>query len=367
MEDNAVPRECGSFVAGDTIHGYIVEISLGAGSIGAVYLVRHMVLGTRFAMKILNRDVAEGNVQYVKRFLREAILACRIRHPNLVAVHDAGYDDKLGVYYIVMDYIQGRTLRQVIALNGSLSEDDAVRVVSHVARALDAGQRFGMVHRDIKPGNIMLTDDGAVKLIDLGIAKVSEGIDSLRTMGNTVFGTPAYISPEQAMDSGAVDVRSDIYSLGIVFFEMLCGRSPYEGMGFKQIVWKLLSSDPIPDVRTFNPAVSPKLSAVMLRMCAKNPNDRISSPAALLEVFARLGYSVQDAAESARTNLSANGAALPGGDQNGVYLGQTRDGAVEDFLFRLKRKLLLKWIGICLSLALVACGIIWVIILFFVG
>ena len=281
-----------TFQRGDRLHGYIVERPLGKGGIGAVYLVRHEVLDTPFALKVLNPKLAKEKPEYVKRFVREAKLASKIRHPNLVAVHDAGFDEARGVYYLVMDYVQGSTLRQAIALGGVMPDKEAVRIISSVASALDAAQGFGLVHRDIKPENIMLMQDGTVKLIDLGVAKVTRDIDSLKTMEKAVFGTPAYMSPEQATDSSAVDVRSDIYSLGIVFFEMLCGHSPYRGGTTERIVQELLSAQPIQDVRVFNPKVSPKISAVLLLMCDKKVDERIKSPAELLLTFSRLGYKV---------------------------------------------------------------------------
>ena len=281
-----------TFHQGDRLHGYIVERLLGRGGIGAVYLVRHEMLDVPFALKVLNPKMAREKPEYVKRFVREAKLASKIRHPNLVTVHDAGFDEARGVYYLVMDYVQGSTLRQTIALGGVMQDKEAVRVISAVASALDAAQRFGLVHRDIKPENIMLMQDGTVKLIDLGVAKVTRDIDSLKTMQKAVFGTPAYMSPEQATDSSTVDVRSDIYSLGIVFFEMLCGHSPYRGGSTERIVQELLAMRPIRDVRVFNPAVSPKLSAVLLLMCAKKVEERIQSPAELLLTFSRLGYKV---------------------------------------------------------------------------
>ena len=224
------------FQAGDFFRGYVIEKPIGEGGLGMVYLVRHRVLDTPFALKILNPKVAAQKPEYVKRFVREAKLASKIRHPNLVTVHDAGHDEDRGIYYLVMDYVQGSTLRQAIALGGGMTDKEAVRIISCVASALDAAQGFGLVHRDIKPENIMLMQDGTVKLIDLGVAKATRAIDSLKTMEKTVFGTPAYMSPEQAMDSSSVDVRSDIYSLGVVFFEMLCGRSPYRGRTTEKIV-----------------------------------------------------------------------------------------------------------------------------------
>ena len=178
---------------GERFRGYVVERLLGSGGYGAVYLVRHEVMDTPFALKVLDPEVVANKPEYVKRFVREAKLASRLRHPSLVAVHDAGYDNERGLYYIVMDYVQGSTLREAIALEGTMDEREAVRIIGNVASALDAAGALGMVHRDIKPENIILTPDGSVKLIDLGVAKAGCEIDSVRTMANTVFGTPGYM------------------------------------------------------------------------------------------------------------------------------------------------------------------------------
>ena len=233
---------------GEKFRGYVVERLIGKGGYGAVYKVRHQVMDTPFALKVLDPTVADANPEYVRRFVREAKLASRLHHPTLVAVHDAGYDEERGIYYIVMDYVQGSTLREAIALGGAMDCKEAVRIIGHVASALDAAGVLGMVHRDIKPENIILTHDGPVKLIDLGVAKAGCGIDSVRTMANTVFGTPGYMSPEQAADSSTVDVRSDIYSLGVVFYEMLCGRSPYASRSSDKIVQELQKSLPATDI-----------------------------------------------------------------------------------------------------------------------
>ena len=165
------------FRQGETFHGYVVERLLGRGGLGTVWLVRHQMLDTLFALKVLDPQVAEEKPEYVKRFVREAKLATRIRHPNLVAVHDAGFDGDKGVYFLVMDYVDGDTLRKPIAFGGGMPEKEAVGIILQVADVLAAAQRFGMVHRDLKPENIMLTSDGMVKLLDLGIAKVSDGLD----------------------------------------------------------------------------------------------------------------------------------------------------------------------------------------------
>ena len=250
---------------GENFRGYVVERLLGEGGLGSVWLARHQMLDTLFAIKILDPEIAEQQPDYVKRFVREARLATRIRHPNLVRVHDAGYDETRGVYFLVMDYVKGDTLRAAIAFTGAHAEKDAIHIILQVADVLAAAQRFGMVHRDLKPENIMLTPGGTVKLLDLGIAKIADGIDSLKTRTNTVFGTPAYISPEQALDSSSVDTRADVYSMGIILFELLCGRRPYMGKSQPEVLKQLHDPTPIPDVRTFNPVVSPNVSAVLAR------------------------------------------------------------------------------------------------------
>ena len=206
------------FTPGESFHGYRIERKLGEGGLGAVWLARDVSNGVRFAVKALDKDVAANNPEFVKRFLREAKLASRIRHPNLVAVHDIGYDDAKGLHYLVMDYVAGDTLRTAIAIGGPMQEREAAEIVLQVAGVLDAAGQHGLVHRDLKPENIMVTPGGMVRLLDLGVAKVSRAVDSLRTMASSVLGTPAYIATEQAVDSSAFDPRADLYSLGVILF-----------------------------------------------------------------------------------------------------------------------------------------------------
>jgi serine/threonine protein kinase len=221
----------------------------------------------------------------------------------------------------------------------------------------------------------MLTADGTVKLLDLGIAKVSGGIDSLKTKTRTVFGTPAYISPEQALDSSAVDSRADVYSLGIILFEMLCGRRPYLADSPTDMVEQLLDDSPIPDVRTFNSSVSPKISAVISLMCAKHAKDRLASPRAVLETFARLGYSVPSvpgaefaAAEDGRVDEGPSMEDLVSGlptrrIANSSLTMDTQDAEMREFVSRLKRKRRRSLIMACIAAALVLVGVIAVVVL----
>ena len=340
------------FHSGDKFRGYVVERLLGNGSLGAVYLVRHEVLDTVYALKALFPEVAKENEDYVKRFLREAKIATRIRPPNLVAVHDCGYDEARGLYYIVMDYVSGGDLRQALAFAGRFAPDRAVEVVLQVASALDAAQEYHVVHRDIKPENIMIQPDGTVKLVDLGIAKADGLRDSLCTEAESVFGTPAYVAPEQALDASAVDVRADIYSLGVVLFEMIAGRVPYEGPNAPQILVQTLSSDPFPDIRDMNPDVPPALAIVIRRMCVKECDRRIATPAALIAEFAKIGYRLKDRpsgdvkfdrrAESAPTLVSMRSllqkSAVPVDADVDPLAFETEDVEIQDFVDRLKRR-----------------------------
>ena len=228
------------FNPGDVFKGYVVEKVLGSGASGTVWLVRHEFLDTLFALKTMDAGPGEGRNERAKRFVREAKLASRIRHPNLAEVHDAGYDPERGLYYLVMDYVEGDTLRTAIALGGPMEESHAVDIILQVCDVLALAGRFGMVHRDLKPENVILTRDGSAMLLDFGIAKATERLDSLVTMANTVFGTPSYIAPEQAADSSAVSPSADVYSLGIMLFEMLAGRTPWTGKSPVEIMMEVM-------------------------------------------------------------------------------------------------------------------------------
>lgn len=263
--------------SGETFGKYKVERTLGTGGMGAVYLVRHSVLDSLFALKVLDAAVARKGGDFVTRFIREAKLSSSIRHPNLAAVHDAGRDEATGLYYLIMDYLPGGTLRDRIHERGRIPADEAVRIARQVAAALVTAHERGMVHRDIKPENIMFAADGSAKLADLGIAKGTGEQDTLVTMASAVFGTPAYMAPEQATDSSSVDGRADIWSLGVVLYEMLSGARPYEGNGLGAIVKQLLSDDPFPDVRAIAHDVPASLAELIGDMCKKDVSRRVAT------------------------------------------------------------------------------------------
>ncbi len=367
------------FEIGEKFCGYVVERLLGNGSLGAVYLVRHEMLDTVYAMKVLFPEVVEENSEYVKRFLREAKIATRIRHPNLVAVHDCGYDETRGLYYLVMDYVSGGDLRQALAFAGRFSPDRAVEVVLQVASALDAAQEYHVVHRDIKPENIMIQPDGLVKLVDLGIAKSEDLKDSLCTEAETVFGTPAYVAPEQAIDASVVDTRADIYSLGVVLFEMISGKVPYDAPNAPQILVQTLSSEPFPDIRDIVPEVKDELAVVIRRMCVKECDRRIPTPAALIAEFEKIGYHLKKraptdvkfatSAESAPTLVSMRSLIDKGeaaaADREDTLSYETQDVEIQEFVRGLKRRKLMRKVAYNVALALLALlGVLLVVWLF---
>ena len=269
------------FAAGDRIGHYEIVRALDKGGMGYVFLARHTTLDVEYAVKVLKPEIAE-NGEYASRFLREGKLSSKIRHPNLIAVYDAGRDEATGVNYLVMDYVPGGTLADLVRKEGALPAERALGIVRQVAAALVTAEEHGMVHRDIKPANIMFDRDGRVKLADLGIAKGGEEVTAM-TCSESVFGTPAYMSPEQARDSGKVDCRTDIYSLGMVLWQMLTGERPYGERTAIEIMAALLSATPFPDVRERNPSVPKAVARLVQEMCQKRREKRIASAADLLK------------------------------------------------------------------------------------
>lgn len=322
------------FNPGDVFKGYVVEKSLGSGASGTVWLVRHEFLDTLFALKTMDAGPGAGRDERAKRFIREAKLASRIKHPNLAEVHDAGYDPERGLYYLVMDYVEGDTLRTAIALGGPMDESGAINTILQVCDVLALAGRFGMVHRDLKPENIMIARNGSAMLLDFGIAKAAERLDSLVTVANTVFGTPGYIAPEQASDSSAVSPSADVYSLGIILFELLAGHTPWKGTSPIEIMAQVMGPDEIPDVRTLAPSVSAETAEIIRRMCAKNAADRLQSADEVIEEFAKCGHTVsitsgrKAAAEQKEESMDALLAKYAGAADDGQGAAPARRGGV---------------------------------------
>ncbi|HJS27185.1 MAG TPA: Stk1 family PASTA domain-containing Ser/Thr kinase, partial [Actinomycetota bacterium] len=250
---------------------YRVERELGRGGMAKVFLGTDTVLGRTVAIKLLAPQFAEDD-GFVQRFRREAQAAARIGHPHIVSVFDTGSDD--GVHFIVMEYVEGRTLADFLAGGGRIMPDRSIHIAQDVLTALEAAHAQGVIHRDIKPGNIMLSPKGEVKVTDFGIARVTTTAETVAQTA-AILGTASYLSPEQAQGQ-PVDGRSDIYSLGCVLYEMVTGRPPFLGDSPVAIASKQVLEQPTPPSK-LNPDVSPELDAVVLRALAKNPANRYQS------------------------------------------------------------------------------------------
>lgn len=255
---------------------------LGRGGMGTVYLAHHRTLDVQVAVKILSPDVARVSPAAVERFLREARLTARIRHPNLVGVMDTDTDGPTGVSYLVMEFVDGPSVLGLIE-QGAMEPKAVARIALGVARALEAAHHNKVVHRDVKPANILVASDGTVKLTDLGLAKDLEFTGKL-TASSATLGTPLYMSPEQVRKS-AVDIRTDIYSLGVAMFEMLTRQAPYLGTSFFEIAERITTA-PVPDVRDYRHDIDDALAGIVAKAMAKKPDDRHATPAELSRALA---------------------------------------------------------------------------------
>ncbi|MFH1732674.1 MAG: serine/threonine-protein kinase [Planctomycetota bacterium] len=267
------------------IGGFELLERIGEGGMGAVYRARQVAADRIVALKLMKPKLAR-DTHHLERFLREAKASARLSHPNIVQGIDAG-DDK-GYYYFAMEFVEGDTLKEVVKRDGALPEERCVRIAIDMARALEHVARHGTVHRDVKPGNIIIDrPTGAAKLADLGLAKSTESLDTSVTQVGMAIGTPNYINPEQARGSREIDIRSDIYSLGATMYHAATGTLPFEGES-APVIMSMHMSEPLeaPDKR--NPGLSAGFSLVIQKMMAKNKDDRYQTPAKLLADLERV-------------------------------------------------------------------------------
>jgi eukaryotic-like serine/threonine-protein kinase len=261
---------------------YMIESRLGSGGMADVYLATDQSLGREVAIKILSERYAR-DADFVERFRREAAAAASLRHPNIVTVYDRG--EARGTSYIAMEYLDGPTLKEEIGHRAPMPEPEVIGYATQALAALDAAHRQGVVHRDIKPHNMVLTDEGRLKVTDFGIARAAN--TQQMTEVGSIVGTAQYLSPEQARGL-PVGPQSDIYSMGVVLYEMLCGELPFDGDSAVEIAMKQVS-DPPPPLHARNRLVSPAMEQVVMRALAKDPALRFQSARQMAEELARVG------------------------------------------------------------------------------
>src|SRR3954449_1087517 len=257
---------------------YEISGVLGRCGMAEVHRGRDLRLGREVAVKVLRQDLA-GDPSFQVRFRREVQAAASLNHPAIVAVYDTGEDRSASGprSYIVMEYVEGETLRDVLRREGHLDPDRAMELAADICNALDFSHRNGIVHRDVKPGNVMITPQGTVKVMDFGIARAVS--DSAATMTSTaaVIGTAQYLSPEQARGEG-VDARSDVYSVGCLLYELVTGAPPFTGDSPVSVAYQHVREDPrLPS--SINPAIPAELDSILLKAMSKNPANRYQSAA----------------------------------------------------------------------------------------
>ena len=252
------------------IGGYRIIEKIGSGTMGTVYKAKQVSLDRVVAIKVLSPHLSR-NSDYVEQFLREARAVARLNHPNVISGIDVGEQD--GVRYFVMEYASGLTVGELLKRGGAMDESRVAKVALQIARALEHAHEAGLVHRDVKPDNILITKNGTAKLCDLGLAKD-------RPEGGRALGTPHYISPEQAEGIREADIRSDLYSFGATLYHMLAGSTPFEGKA-KIVMVRHVSEDPKP-LREIDSDISEAMQSMVQRLMRKRPEERFQSPRELI-------------------------------------------------------------------------------------
>ncbi|GAA3393615.1 protein kinase domain-containing protein [Streptomyces roseoviridis] len=287
-QDGAQGRYAGGSVANGR---YQLRDLLGEGGMASVYLAYDSALDRQVAIKTLHTELGREQ-SFRERFRREAQAVAKLSHTNIVSVFDTGEDTLDGAVmpYIVMEYVEGQPLGSVLAADiqshGAMPADKALKVTADVLAALETSHEMGLVHRDIKPGNVMMTKRGVVKVMDFGIARAMQSGVTSMTQTGMVVGTPQYLSPEQALGRG-VDARSDLYSVGIMLFQLLTGRLPFDADSPLAIAYAHVQEEPaLPS--SVNRAVTPAMDALVARALKKNPNERFPSAAAMRDECLRV-------------------------------------------------------------------------------
>lgn len=268
-----------SFAIGSTVGSYKIEEKLGQGGMATVYKAYHERLDRRVAIKVLHA-VFKDDDSFLRRFTREAQVVARLEHPNIVPVYD--FAEHEGYPYLVMRFVQGETLKERLS-QGTLSTKEMIRIASRVADGLDHAHKQGILHRDIKPSNILLTPGGGVFIADFGLARITQSGESTLSQ-DMIMGTPQYISPEQAKGNMELDGRTDIYSFGIIVYEMVTGQVPFAAdTGYSVIHSQIF--DPPPSPSSLNDKISPAVETTLLKVLSKMPEERYATAGAFVAAF----------------------------------------------------------------------------------
>ncbi|HEV2997577.1 MAG TPA: protein kinase [Solirubrobacteraceae bacterium] len=251
---------------------YRLEGRLGSGGMSTVHLALDIRLERRVAVKLLAEHLADDPT-FVSRFQREAQAAARLVHPNIVQIFDSGLDERTGQHFIVMEYIEGQSCAEILREDGWVEVEEAVAIIEQACEGLQYAHRHGVVHRDVKPGNLLRSREGEVKLADFGIAKATE--QSSITQVGSVLGTAAYLAPEQARGEEA-GPRADLYALGVVTYQLISGRLPYEATSLTELALKQQREEP-PTLDTLVAAVGPELADAVAISLALDPDERFQS------------------------------------------------------------------------------------------
>jgi len=249
---------------------YEIIKTIGEGGMANVYLAKDTILDRNVAIKVLRGDLANDE-KFVRRFQREALSASSLTHPNIVEIYDVGEDD--GDYYIVMEYIDGKNLKQMLKKRGKLTTAEVVDIMLQITSAMGVAHDGLIIHRDLKPQNILIKDDGEAKITDFGIAMALNATQLTQT--NSAMGSVHYFPPEQANGKGST-LKSDVYSLGIMMYELLTGTLPFRGDNAVEIALKHLK-EPVPSIRVELPELPQSIENIIIRATAKNPKNRYSN------------------------------------------------------------------------------------------
>ncbi len=312
---------------GQILAGYIILRRLGEGGTGIIYLARHQSLDRQATVKFLPSDMA-NDASVVQLFLREARAAAKLSHPNIAEVYDAGVIGE-NIYYLIMERVEGRDLNSILGdlgklpsiLNdlGKLPVAQAVEFIRQAAGALAYAYKKGIIHCDIKPENLLLTNEGIIKVANLGLAKWVGTESSMTAQTGDVLGSLAYIAPEQLRDPHNVDLRSDIYSLGSTFFHLVTGKIPHEGTS--PVIRSRHLTDPVPNPRDVNPNLDENIAGIIMKMMAKEPDERYQSMEEVCTALQAFKPSLNESAVHPVTvTVSLRRFMMPGAVAGGVLL-----------------------------------------------